>query len=72
MKKTDIRKKSMEISKILFDLIISNKLDIFYYIQEITTSERFKIFLYMFILPVVPESDNKSTVSIPAGKANSL
>lgn len=47
-KKSDIRKKSLDISRILFDLIVINKLDMFYYTQEIQTSQRFKIFIYLF------------------------
>lgn len=47
-KKQDIRSKAISISMALFNYINENKIDMLYNIHEISTSQRFKIFIYIF------------------------
>lgn len=46
-KDIDIRLASLDLSKFLFNLILKNQFDFFFFFQEIRAPKRYKIFFYL-------------------------
>ncbi|MCQ2819932.1 MAG: hypothetical protein MJ252_21920 [archaeon] len=59
-KKSDIRNICQRISKEIFDKMLIEKLDMFFFLHEALASQRFKIFFYLFCSDKTKEDIQKN------------